>query len=115
MEKSGNLKILNIDGTNYKTTYSEKFLERKKYVSPDKSKITAYIPGTIFKIFVKEGQKVIKGTRLVTLEAMKMRNRIVSPFNGIVKLVNVKEGQLVTKNAVLVEIEKISLDKKNKK
>ena len=57
----------------------------------------------------------MKGTRLVTLEAMKMRNRILSPFNGIVKLVNVKEGQLVTKDAVLVEIERISSDKKKKK
>ena len=115
MEKKDSLKILNLEGTKYKTTYSEKFLLREKYVAPDKSKITAYIPGTIFKVFIKEGQKVTKGTRLVSLEAMKMRNRILSPFHGIVKLVNVKEGQLVTKNEVLVVVEKTDTEKKKKK
>ncbi len=107
MEKTERLKTLNIDSTKYKTNFSEKFVRRKKYTPPDDSKITAFIPGTIFKLFVKEGQKVKKGARLVTLEAMKMRNRLLCPFNAIVKKIHVETGQNVSKDALLVELERI--------
>jgi len=68
MEKPEKLKSIIIDSTKYRTTYSEKFTHRTKYVRPDESKITAFIPGTIFKIYVKQGQIVPKDFLLVELK-----------------------------------------------
>jgi len=107
MEKSERFKTLNIDSTKYKTHYSEKYQQRKKFIPYDDSRITAFIPGTIFRLFVKEGQKVKKGARLVTLEAMKMRNRLICPFNATVKKIHVEQGQNVSKDELLVELERI--------
>lgn len=112
MEKTEKLKTLIIDSTKYRTTFSDKYIQRKKFIPFDETKITAFIPGTIFKIFVKEDQKVKKGTRLVTLEAMKMKNRLVCPFDAIVKKIYVKQGQNVVKDALLVELERIGSNKK---
>ncbi|MCX6256669.1 MAG: acetyl-CoA carboxylase biotin carboxyl carrier protein subunit [Bacteroidia bacterium] len=96
---------LNIDSTKYKTIFSKKYIDRPKWEIPDKKKITAFLPGTIFKINVKEGQTVKEGTRLCILEAMKMKNRLIAPITGKIKSVNVKEGQNVSKNEILFEFE----------
>jgi biotin carboxyl carrier protein len=37
------------------------------------------------------------------LEAMKMRNDIISPIDGTIKGVFVKEGEKVTKEKILIE------------
>jgi biotin carboxyl carrier protein len=43
------------------------------------------------------------GDKLLVLEAMKMRNDIISPLDGIIKDVYVKEGEKVNKEKILVE------------
>lgn len=96
--------ILYVQDTRYKTLLTKKFRERKPYEPVDPRKLLAFIPGTIQKVFVKPGQKVKKGDKLVGLEAMKMINEILAPFNGVVAKVNVKVGERVPKNEVLVEL-----------
>ncbi len=96
---------LNIDGTIYKTIISESFKNRKNWAEPDPKLILAYIPGNIETIFVKEGQKVREGSKLLILEAMKMKNLVASPVGGIVKSIKVNEGDAVPKNTILIEIE----------
>ena len=81
-----------------------KFENRKPYSIPDPHKLIAFIPGTIMNVFVKEKQKVKKGEKLLVLQAMKMNNIIISPFNGVVKKVNVKKGDTVPKDYVLIEL-----------
>jgi biotin carboxyl carrier protein len=44
------------------------------------------------------------GELLLILEAMKMKNRILSPRDGVVKKINVKTGNIVAKNLVLIEL-----------
>ncbi|GAB1404021.1 MAG: acetyl-CoA carboxylase biotin carboxyl carrier protein subunit [Lentimicrobiaceae bacterium] len=100
------LKTLIIDNIKYKTTLTTKYQQRKVYEPIDQGKIKSFIPGTIRKIFVKEGAKVKQGTQLLELEAMKMLNSIVAPFDGVVDKVNVKTGDMVAKNIVLVEVKK---------
>lgn len=73
-------------------------------MKPEKNKVYSFIPGTILKVFVKEGQCVRKGEDLLTLEAMKMQNLIKSPVEGIVKSLNVKEGVKVPKGKLMVEL-----------
>jgi len=67
--------------------------------------IKAPLPGTIIQVLVKAGDKVIIGEKLLTMEAMKMENNVLSEKDGIVRVVNVKPGDTVLQNDVLVEIE----------
>ncbi len=101
----GKMKSLNIEHFKYRTLHTKKFENRKSYVEKDPKLITAFIPGTIRKINVKAGDTVRKGDLLLILEAMKMKNRLLSPMDGVVKLVNVKTGVIVPKNEVLIELE----------
>lgn len=97
--------LMNVDGDTYYTTYSRKFSNRKAY-SPHNPKIaTAFIPGTIQKIYVKEGALVKKGDKLLVLEAMKMKNILVAEIDGTVKAVNCEVGTRVAKDLALVELE----------
>jgi len=67
--------------------------------------IKAPLPGTIIQVLVKAGDKVTMGEKLLTMEAMKMENNVLSEKDGIVRVVNVKPGDTVLQNDVLVEIE----------
>ncbi len=89
----------------YKTLLTRKFEKRKKYVPPDPNKITAFIPGTIKKIYIKKGKTVRKGQNLLILEAMKMSNVVKSPFGGKIKKLLVKEGDIVTKDQLMIELD----------
>jgi 3-methylcrotonyl-CoA carboxylase alpha subunit len=61
------------------------------------------MPGKVTAVEVSPGEKVVKGQRLLTLEAMKMEHALTAPFDGIVAElaatagVQVKEGQLLVK------------------
>lgn len=64
------------------------------------------MPGKVFKVLVKAGDAVKKGTPLVVLEAMKMEHTIKANIDGKIKKVFFKEGDMVQGGVVLVEIEK---------
>lgn len=68
-------------------------------------KIKAPLPGSIMKIFVKEGDKVTLDDNLLMYEAMKMENTLKAEKPGIIKSISVKEGDTVIQDAVLLEIE----------
>jgi biotin carboxyl carrier protein len=67
--------------------------------------IKAPLPGTIITVLVKPGDKVALGQKLLTMEAMKMENNVLSEKDGTIRQVNVKPGQAVAQGEVLVEIE----------
>jgi acetyl/propionyl-CoA carboxylase alpha subunit len=104
MDENPEYHIINYEGAEYKTLFSRKFQNRKAYVIPDPRKLFAFIPGTIIKVHVKEKQKVKKGEPLVVLQAMKMNNIILCPFNGVIKKVNIKSGESVPKAHLLIEL-----------
>jgi biotin carboxyl carrier protein len=104
-EKKKRCKILIIDGTKYRTFYNSKFEKRKKYELPDPNKIISYIPGTVVKLFVKEGQEVQKGESILIIDAMKMKTRLTFDTSGRVKSVNVSEGVKVPKDFLMIELE----------
>ncbi|KAF0204619.1 MAG: hypothetical protein FD170_44 [Bacteroidetes bacterium] len=97
-------KTIIIDNIKYKTTLTKKFMARKSYEPIDFNKVYSFIPGTVRKVFVKEGAKVKQGAQLLELEAMKMVNNITAPVDGIVTKINVKSGDLVSKSVLLVEM-----------
>lgn len=63
------------------------------------------MPGLIVGIAAKEGDNVVQGTDLITLEAMKMRNKLRAEIDGKIKKIHVKAGQTVEDNQVLIEFE----------
>ena len=69
------------------------------------SKIEAPLPGTIFKVNVKEGDTVKKGQTILVLEAMKMENNILAEKDGVINKVHVVEGDSVLQGDILAEIE----------
>jgi biotin carboxyl carrier protein len=89
----------------FKTKLTTKYKNRKEWVTPDSKKITAIIPGTIIDVFVKNGQNVKKGETLLILEAMKMQNQIIMPFDGKIKKVCVKPDEKIPKNFLMVELQ----------
>lgn len=88
----------------YKTTLTKKFANRTPYTPPDSRRVVAFIPGTILKVYVKEGHKVKKGDTLIVLQAMKMDNHLLASTNGTVKKVYVKQGEVVPKRHLLLEL-----------
>ena len=102
-----NYKTIEIDGGIYFTHHTQKYENKKDYKPKESNHITAFIPGTIEALNVKEEQIVENGQLLVVLGAMKMKNQILSPFNAIVKKINVNIGDIVPKNFVIIELTKI--------
>ena len=66
--------------------------------------IISPMPGSIFKVNVKNGQAVNTGDVLFILEAMKMENEIMAPKDGTVTNVSVQEGASVESGNLLCTI-----------
>ncbi|MGE0600215.1 MAG: biotin carboxylase N-terminal domain-containing protein [Dehalococcoidia bacterium] len=66
--------------------------------------IVAPLAGTIAAVRVAEGDAVVAGQLLLTLEAMKMEHRITAPSDATVKSVGVRERDTVSEGTVLVEL-----------
>ncbi len=97
--------LLMVDDVEYNTLSNKKYRHRKPYTPLNPKVVTAFMPGNIPQVFVKKGQKVKEGSELCVLEAMKMKNVILSPADGVIKRVNVKEGDIVAKHHALVELQ----------
>jgi 3-methylcrotonyl-CoA carboxylase alpha subunit len=67
--------------------------------------IEAPMPGRVTAVEVRKGDKVAKGQRLVTLEAMKMEHGLTAPFDGTVAELAVKPGVQVAEGQLLVKVE----------
>ena len=62
------------------------------------------IQGTVVNVKVSAGAKVKKGDVLVVVEAMKLENDVVSPYDGVVGEILVKKGDNVTAKQVIVTV-----------
>jgi len=67
--------------------------------------ILSPMPGKVISVDVADGQLVVRGQKLLTLEAMKMEHGMVAPFDGKVAALSVAAGSQVAEGAVLVRIE----------
>lgn len=83
----------------------QRYKMRKVFTAVNINHITAFMPGTVGKIFVKKGEKVKKGQNLIILQCMKMNNELLAPFNAQIKAICVKTGENVVKDSVLIELE----------
>ena len=67
--------------------------------------ILSPMPGKIIAVEVVAGQAVVKGQKLLTLEAMKMEHSLTAPFDGTVAELNAVAGAQVQVEALLARIE----------
>ena len=67
--------------------------------------IAAPMPGKITAVEVSQGEKVIQGQRLLTLEAMKMEHALTAPFDGTIAQLTASAGSQVADGQMLVKIE----------
>ena len=67
--------------------------------------ILAPMPGKVTSVEVLQGEKVVKGQRLLTIEAMKMEHGLAAPFDGTVAELAATAGAQVQVDALLARIE----------
>ena len=108
-EENNRLKV-HMDGKVYNVETSLKKEQKdydfeKKAKDSDNGMVQANIPGIIFSVDVKVGQKVKKGQKVVSLLAMKMENQVHAPVTGKVKEIKVKKNDKVNKGDTLLIIE----------
>lgn len=96
-------KMMVVEGTKYRTLSTRKNEMRVKWEAPKLKELKSFIPGTIIKVAVKEGDMVQPGDLLMIFEAMKMQNKVLCPFPGVIKTINVKEGERIPKGFVIAE------------
>ena len=98
-----------LNGMARQTTIQDKSVKaervaRAKADPKDANQIGAPIPGMITSVGCNVGQKVSKGDKLVTLEAMKMYTTINAPTDGVVEEVLVVVGDTVDSKDLLVKL-----------
>jgi geranyl-CoA carboxylase alpha subunit len=68
-------------------------------------KVRAAMNGRVVALLVKQGERVVAGQPVMTLEAMKMEHVHVAPISGMISAIDVAEGEQVTTGKIVVEIE----------
>jgi pyruvate carboxylase subunit B len=79
--------------------------ETKVTSSGNAIELEAPLPGSVFKIIAKVGDRVSKGDTILILEAMKMETEIETTIDGVVKSIEVNNGDSVENGQVLAIIE----------
>lgn len=62
------------------------------------------LPGTVVAVHVTPGQRVLKGSALMTVEAMKMEHTLTAPYDGVVAKIAFGMSERVAAGAVLLEL-----------
>ncbi|MCK9414259.1 MAG: biotin/lipoyl-binding protein [Prolixibacteraceae bacterium] len=100
--------IFVVNTAQYYTLLTKKFGMRKKWQPADLNQIRSFIPGTILEVYVKPGQEVQSGDKLLKYEAMKMQTILEMPFAGTVKEVLISVGDKVHKDQLMIQLEELA-------
>ena len=104
--KKFNDEILIIDGRQFLFKAQNPF-ENKMETNPEDIDILSPMPGMVSKIYVENGRRVLKGQRILALEAMKMEYEVVAPHDCLIKKVNFKVGNFVQSGEKLCEFSEV--------
>ena len=85
--------------------FSKNVVAKIKSEEGNPNHIGSPLPGQVAKIFVNEGAKVIKGDRVLVIEAMKMETTINAEKSGTIKKIHINSGENVETKDLLIEIE----------
>lgn len=70
-----------------------------------KKEIIAPISGLISEIFVKKGDIITRGQKILVISAMKMENELISEFEGRIKEILVNKNQEVRDGDALIVLQ----------
>ena len=101
--------LFELNGVSRQTTVVDRSVassvkQRAKADPAIPTQVGAPIPGLITLVSVGVGTKVVKGDKLLTLEAMKMQTTLYTPCDGTVEEVHAKVGDTVESKDLLVLI-----------
>ncbi|MBX3118216.1 MAG: biotin/lipoyl-binding protein [Fimbriimonadaceae bacterium] len=98
----GDTTYVSYKGRQYKV---EKATRSRALKSAGNGETHAPMPGLIVEVFVQAGQSVVKGDKLVVLEAMKTQQTFTAAFDGTVSEAPVGAGEQVVEGQLLVKVE----------
>ena len=99
-ELNGQPRTIEIDDIEF----AKNIKKRTKAEDNNTSQVGSPLPGQISKIYVVKGSKVIKGDKLLVIEAMKMETTINAEKSGLVKSIFVSSGDNIETKDLLLEI-----------
>ena len=67
--------------------------------------VSAHVTGTVWKMLIKEGQRVAAGNPVVIVESMKMEFAVEAPVSGMLRQLFCKEGGHVSAGQMLFVIQ----------
>ncbi len=85
--------------------FSKNVFINTKAEEGNKNHVGSPLPGQVSKIFVSEGDKILKGDRVLVIEAMKMETTISAEKSGTIKKIYLKSGDNVETKDLLIEID----------
>ena len=62
------------------------------------------LPGQVSQLFIKNGEKVLKGDKILIIEAMKMETTIIAEKKGTITNLQVSSGDNINSKDLLFEI-----------
>lgn len=68
------------------------------------------MPGTVIAVQASDGQQVVAGQVLASIEAMKMEHQMLSPSDGVVHMSHLKVGDLVKANQIIATVKIVEAD-----
>lgn len=89
---------------NYTEAFGDALAQEPSQLPAGSKAVAAHVPGSVWKVHVKAGERVVAGQPLVVIESMKMELSVVAPRDGIVALVMCHEGQGVSAGQSLVAL-----------
>ena len=78
----------------------------QRIVVPEGSEVVeSPLGGVVWKVFVKEGDPIVKGAPVVSIEAMKMQCEVAAHASGVVRAVYAQAAQAIDAGAPILAIE----------
>ena len=85
-------------------SFSKSSINKTKVDPTKENQIGSPLPGQVAQIFVKNGNKIIKGDKILIIEAMKMETIITAEKSGTVENIQVISGDNIDSKDLLFEI-----------
>ena len=81
---------------------SVKVLKASNYKIANENEVGAPLQGKLIKVYVKEGDSVVKNQPLFVIEAMKMESTIVATKDTVIKKLYLSENTMVEQDDCIV-------------
>lgn len=107
VSRDGDRRWVTVDGQTLLLVNAGETRKSGAQAGPHAGVMLASMPGLVRLVAVAEGDRVKKGQTLAVLEAMKMENKLLAPFDGLVKKLLINVGQTVERDQVLMEITRL--------